>query len=475
MCEVNVNEGFHRTSKHTNTDIICIHTHIHTHTHIHAYTHTHTHTNKKKQYGHSQVPAQQPPYLQGTQQQQLAQQQAQQPGFQQIQQQHQQQHHSQSHHPQLAQQQQQHQQQQQQQQQMIHRHHQQQSQHHQQQHGGVQQQGQIPSSHQQQQLQHQHQQQHQQQQQQQQQNQQLIKNPVLEIVNSSPSIRNVWCDNFREEISVIDNLVEDYPFIAIDTEFPGTVARPIGFFQNGYEYHYRCVLENTNVLKLVQLGLTFYNRFAFFFVSLCICGCRVCRSCGVFFCFLFFLCVSVGMCCCNTHTHTHTQTQTQYRCVYAYAFGVYTRLYMAHDTLDTHAYIKQMHVQRNKTQHNTTQHNTQHNSKGERPKPVHTWQFNFKFSLNQDMYAPDSMQFLYNAGIDFKHHESKGIEPQEFAEAFMMSGCVLTDDVSWICFHGSWDFAYLLKVLCVFLSFFVSFFWCVCVYVCVNESVALEK
>ena len=36
---------------------------------------------------------------------------------------------------------------------------------------------------------------------------------------------------------------------------------------------------------------------------------------------------------------------------------------------------------------------------------------------------------------------------QYFGELMMMSGLVLTDEVKWISFHGSYDFAYLLKTL----------------------------
>jgi len=88
---------------------------------------------------------------------------------------------------------------------------------------------------------------------------------------------------------------------------------------------------------------------------------------------------------------------------------------------------------------------TLYNEKGETPVPVSTWQFNFKFCLDKDMYAPDSIQLLLNSGFDFKKSSLDGIDHKEFAEMITMSGLVLNDDVKWICFHGAYDFAYLLK------------------------------
>jgi CCR4-NOT transcription complex subunit 7/8 len=51
------------------------------------------------------------------------------------------------------------------------------------------------------------------------------------------------------------------------------------------------------------------------------------------------------------------------------------------------------------------------------------------------------------AGIDFKLFFERGIEIDYFGEFFTTSGLVLSDKVKWITFHGSYDFAYLLRVL----------------------------
>ena len=38
---------------------------------------------------------------------------------------------------------------------------------------------------------------------------------------------------------LIRDVVETHPFLAMDTEFPGVVARPVGSFRNSGEYHYQ--------------------------------------------------------------------------------------------------------------------------------------------------------------------------------------------------------------------------------------------
>uniref|UniRef100_A0A673GPH8 poly(A)-specific ribonuclease n=1 Tax=Sinocyclocheilus rhinocerous TaxID=307959 RepID=A0A673GPH8_9TELE len=84
---------------------------------------------------------------------------------------------------------------------------------------------------------------------------------------------------------------------------------------------------------------------------------------------------------------------------------------------------------------------------GEYPPGTSTWQFNFKFSLTEDMYAQDSIELLTSSGIQFKKHEEEGIETLYFAELLMTSGVVLCEGVKWLSFHSGYDFGYLIKIL----------------------------
>lgn len=71
-------------------------------------------------------------------------------------------------------------------------------------------------------------------------------------------------------------------------------------------------------------------------------------------------------------------------------------------------------------------------------------------SSSEDMYAQDSIDFLRKSGLDFARHNrvwkalhrrgiradlpcraQEGIDVKEFAEVLMMSGVVLSDDVTW--------------------------------------------
>lgn len=156
-------------------------------------------------------------------------------------------------------------------------------------------------------------------------------------------IRDVWASNLDQEMEIIRDLIyEKYHYVAMDTEFPGVVARPLGDVADMQYQTLRC---NVDMLKLIQLGITLTD------------------SEGNF----------VDGCTC--------------------------------------------------------------------------WQFNFKFSLSDDIFAQDSIELLKTSGIDFEKFEKYGIDAVYFGELLMMSGLVLNEDIKWISFHSKYDFGYLLKTL----------------------------
>lgn len=77
----------------------------------------------------------------------------------------------------------------------------------------------------------------------------------------------------------------------------------------------------------------------------------------------------------------------------------------------------------------------------------YTWQFNFRFSLADDMYNQESIDFLQTSGMDMKMHLENGIDPKVFGAMMISSGLVLLEDVRWISFHSGYDFGYLVKLM----------------------------
>ena len=151
-------------------------------------------------------------------------------------------------------------------------------------------------------------------------------------------IINVYQSNFIQEMKNISDNLKQFPYIGMDTEFPGTLYSPD-------LTSYQAIKQNVDNLKLIQVGITLSDK------------------------------------------------------------------------------------------------------QGNRPLTGGIWQFNLKFSLKSDKYAKDSITMLTNCGIDFELLEHNGIEHDQFAEYLLSSGLVLNDELKWVCFHGIYDFAYLLKTL----------------------------
>lgn len=159
------------------------------------------------------------------------------------------------------------------------------------------------------------------------------------------NIRDVWAHNLEDEMKKISELIEDYPYIAMDTEFPGQIAKPFGSFASQEDYTYQLTRLNVDFLKIIQIGITLGD------------------------------------------------------------------------------------------------------GRGGYPQPTSTWQFNFKFNLDEDMYTSESIELLQQSGIDFKRFNNEGISPFDFTQLLYTSGLVMNDKIVYLTYHSVSDFAYLLKML----------------------------
>ena len=75
-----------------------------------------------------------------------------------------------------------------------------------------------------------------------------IKNP-----SDNSGIKEVFKDNFIEEMKNLISLLNKYNYIGMDTEYPGIVYQ---VENNSDEFYYNSVKLNVESLKLIQLGIT---------------------------------------------------------------------------------------------------------------------------------------------------------------------------------------------------------------------------
>ena len=76
-----------------------------------------------------------------------------------------------------------------------------------------------------------------------------------------------------------------------------------------------------------------------------------------------------------------------------------------------------------------------------------TWQFNFQFDKDGDMYNEEAIETLAKAGLDVNRCQDQGVDPKDFASLLITSGLVLNEDVHWTSFHSGYDIAYLVKLM----------------------------
>ncbi|XP_047318134.1 probable CCR4-associated factor 1 homolog 11 isoform X2 [Impatiens glandulifera] len=71
-------------------------------------------------------------------------------------------------------------------------------------------------------------------------------------------IREVWSNNLDSEFDLIRTLIDRYPYISMDTEFPGVIfRRPVSDHRlSTSDDNYNLLKSNVDVLNIIQLGLT---------------------------------------------------------------------------------------------------------------------------------------------------------------------------------------------------------------------------
>ncbi|CAN6459478.1 unnamed protein product [Victoria cruziana] len=162
-------------------------------------------------------------------------------------------------------------------------------------------------------------------------------------------VREVWGWNLKEEMESIASIKDFFPFVALDTEFPGFIA-PWSSRKATADELYDEVKLNVDSLKLIQVGLAFFDGF--------------------------------GMLPCS------------------------------------------------------------------RPFCGIVWQFNLSdFDPSCDPHSRSAVEFLEENGIDFEACRRRGIDSQRLSEEFWAAGLLGNPRLSWLCFHGTYDFAYLLKLI----------------------------
>ena len=98
-------------------------------------------------------------------------------------------------------------------------------------------------------------------------NSQSSTNPVLSQKNENLKINEnsldktgiieVYKENYVQELKNLSRLLEDYNYIGMDTEFPGTVFSIKNMTE---DFYYKSMKTNVDNLKLIQLGITIMNE-----------------------------------------------------------------------------------------------------------------------------------------------------------------------------------------------------------------------
>ena len=76
-----------------------------------------------------------------------------------------------------------------------------------------------------------------------------------------------------------------------------------------------------------------------------------------------------------------------------------------------------------------------------------TWQFNLDFNVYTDTKKKEAIKMLKESGIDFDKMVKEGIDLNSFKKALEATTLLNNQRLTWVTFHGGYDFAYLIKVI----------------------------
>ncbi|XP_010932240.1 probable CCR4-associated factor 1 homolog 7 [Elaeis guineensis] len=79
-------------------------------------------------------------------------------------------------------------------------------------------------------------------------------------ISRDVTIREVWAHNLHGEFARIREIVDDYPHVAVDVEFPGLVMHHVGAtFNSPADNHYQSLQTNVELLNVIRITITFFD------------------------------------------------------------------------------------------------------------------------------------------------------------------------------------------------------------------------
>ncbi|KAL5963231.1 CCR4-NOT transcription complex subunit 8 [Taenia solium] len=76
----------------------------------------------------------------------------------------------------------------------------------------------------------------------------------------SSRVVDIWASNFHEGMRMVRRLAKSARYVAVDTEFPGVVAKVFGEYVNTFDQAYHNIKVNIDMLRPIQIGFSFFGE-----------------------------------------------------------------------------------------------------------------------------------------------------------------------------------------------------------------------